>query len=197
MKRIFVAISVFAATLFGAPSIAAASCIGPTITYTGGEVEVGGQVQVLGSGWGDNCYDTGPPPDGEGALGNPRMGIEVFAVQGDSEILLASGDADAAYEFVVNITIPSDLTSGKFEIIARDGPKAFVDASEPLVLLETDAVVEPTVASFEPSDVVFEQWDEPGLLPFNTGGRSRLIYAIGAGVLVLAALAASIRYTRR
>jgi len=196
IRRFWLGMVIVVAALVGVPSIAAADCIGPTISYRGGEVEAGDQVVVEGSGWGDNCYDGGPPPEGEGFLGVPLVGLEVFLVQDGTEILVATGDADAAYEFEANITIPSGLSSGKFEIVARASVwgDAWSNATEQLVFIDSDVVVEPSAVSFEPSDAVLEV----AVDPIESENESNwLLYTIGAAVLVLAALAASIVFTRR
>ena len=62
-RTIVVLLLVAASSLWFNPSVAGADCAGPTIDHQGGEVSPGSTVVVEGLWWGDNCYDTGPPPD--------------------------------------------------------------------------------------------------------------------------------------
>lgn len=101
------------------PSVAVANCVGPQIKHNRAPVERDGTVHVVGSGWGDNCYDTGEPPDGEGVLGRPATGIEIYLVQDDVEHLVAIGDADERYAFTVDVPVPDGLEPGSGEVIAR------------------------------------------------------------------------------
>src|SRR5215218_4330045 len=78
---------------------AGADCSSPTIEYPAGPVDRSQAITVTGSGFGDNCYDTGPPPPGQGALGRPRDGIEIVITQAGDEHLVAQGGADAEYGF--------------------------------------------------------------------------------------------------
>lgn len=61
-------VGMMAAGLVSAPP-ASADCSGPSMSFSPQDVDRGGEVTVTGEAWGDNCYDTGPPPNGEGALG--------------------------------------------------------------------------------------------------------------------------------
>ncbi|MDG2028270.1 MAG: hypothetical protein P8J50_14275 [Acidimicrobiales bacterium] len=56
---------------------AAADCAGPTPELEAGEYLPGEPVPVSGQWFGDNCYDTGPPPEGEDVLGKPIADIDV------------------------------------------------------------------------------------------------------------------------
>ena len=140
-----------AGTLLSQATTARADCAGPTISYPGGEVRRGTTLTVIGTFWGDNCYDTGPPPDGEGTLGLPIEDIEILVSQGD-QVVVARGSADADYAFEVNVTIPGSLSPGPVEVIARwDASPAVNATEEPLVISSqpplTDAQV---VATFGP-----------------------------------------------
>jgi hypothetical protein len=119
MRRVLLAGALWTALLAVASGPAAADCIGPTIEIAQRELAPGGAIKVLGSGWGDECYDTGPPPDGEGVLGVAVKGIEIFVVQGDREWLIAAGTADARYGFTATATVPSDVTRGAARVQAR------------------------------------------------------------------------------
>ncbi len=112
MRRILLAGALCTAFLAVAGCPAAADCLGPTIEIAQRKIAPGEEIKVSGSGWGDNCYDTGPPPGGEGVLGVPINGIEIFVVQGDREWLVAAGSADAHYRFAATVTAPGDLTLG-------------------------------------------------------------------------------------
>lgn len=91
---------------------AAASCIGPRIERAPGVVERGGSVRVTGAGWGEECYDTGPPPVGQGGLGRPRDDIEVAFVQAGRRTVVARGAADDCYGFVAEVRVPRGLVEG-------------------------------------------------------------------------------------
>lgn len=117
---------VLAALLVVSGGPAAADCIGPTVEVASREVVRGGELVIHGSGWGDNCYDTGHPPAGEGVLGLPLTGIGVYIVQGNDEWLAATGEADAEYEFEVTVVVPTDLRTGAAEVQARyEGDAAY------------------------------------------------------------------------
>jgi hypothetical protein len=155
MRFAVVSAFVLAALLVVSGGPAAADCIGPTIEITQREVVRGDALTITGSGWGDNCYDTGPPPAGEGVLGVPVTGISVYIVQGTVEWLVAAGDADAEYEFDVTVVVPSDLQPGAAEVQARyEGGDAY--SQDPRFMV-TDApalsVAEATVAAFGPGRV--------------------------------------------
>lgn len=95
-----------------APQAAAASCSGPRISNQTTEVAPGGRVTVVGHAFGDNCYDTGPPPEGEGVLGKPLDDIEIVFEQEGDEVVVARGAADESYGFTVEVTIPIGATPG-------------------------------------------------------------------------------------
>lgn len=61
------------AAMSGGVERAGAACIGLYIAYAPSEVALGSDIDVVGLAWGDNCYDTGPPPAGEGPLGRPAV----------------------------------------------------------------------------------------------------------------------------
>jgi hypothetical protein len=104
-----------------------ASCAYPSIEVAPSAIEGGGTIAVAGYGFGTDCYDTGPPPQGAcgrtvGTLGEPRSDIELrIAVlgTGNEPRPLAGGiTADHDYRFLATIRIPEDLEPGKYEILA-------------------------------------------------------------------------------
>jgi len=111
-----------------------ADCIGPTIEHTVGTVDRSDTIHIVGSGWGDSCYDTGAPPEGVGVLGQPQTGAEVVLVQRGVEHVVATGDADAEYGFTVDVPIPDELTPGWVAVVARtaDGMVAYDATKDPV-----------------------------------------------------------------
>ncbi|WP_436795038.1 hypothetical protein [Actinospongicola halichondriae] len=142
LSRILLGSTLALATLVLVPDIARADCAGPTIEYEPTEVVRGGLLTVTGTGFGDNCYDTGPPPEGEGVLGNPLTEIEIHLVQGDDERLVATGSADEEYGFRVDVIVPASFTPGAMSITVDVGPAFAVFASpeDPLVVTEAAPV---------------------------------------------------------
>lgn len=136
MLRALTVAVVAALALATSPAPAEADCLGPGIERTGGTVDRGGIVQVVGTAWGDNCYDTGPPPSGEGVLGHPLTGIEVYLVQGGVEHLVATGDADDRFGFVVDVAVPDALGPGPVEVVARSARngRPYVATTRPIVV---------------------------------------------------------------
>lgn len=107
---VVVGVAVASSIVTGLPP-AAAACVGPRIAVSPRSAAPGAAVTVHGEGFGDNCYDTGSPPPGQGVLGNPLADIEITFVQ-DSTTVLATVDADAEYEFTVEVTVPADAAPG-------------------------------------------------------------------------------------
>jgi hypothetical protein len=105
--------------LWPAATGAAASCAGPEVTHPVGEVDRGETITISGRGFGTDCYDTGSPPHGQGALGEPATGIEIMMVQGDRQIVVASGDADERYRFTVDVVVPAELQPGEVIVLAH------------------------------------------------------------------------------
>lgn len=118
---------------------ASADCQGPTLQFEPAAAPRGGEITVAGTGFGDNCYDTEPPPDGEGVLGRPQRDLQVLLVQGGEELVVAKGDAGADYAFEVTVVVPAALEPGPARFVARlaDGGEAFVPQADGLVI--TDA----------------------------------------------------------
>jgi len=133
---------------------AGADCSGPTITYGAGEVRAGGTVTVEGNAWGYECYDTGPPPAGEGVLGEPVVGIEVVLSQDGFDEVVARGAAGDDYDFVVEVTVPGWFQPGEATVSARYAGGVAYDATDrPLIVLDEPAL-ETTgeIVSFGPVD---------------------------------------------
>jgi hypothetical protein len=133
---------------------AVADCAGPTFSHPGGELAHGDVLTVTGIAFGDNCYDTGPPPPGERSLGRPLSNIEVYLDQGNTHLLVAVGNADADYEWVVDIEIPDVLDAGDAQVSITAGPAFIFDESLPLMItseMTSEASVESVeVAAFGP-----------------------------------------------
>lgn len=115
-----------------AASPASADCPSPSMTFSPSEVDRGGEVIATGKYWGDNCYDTGPPPEGQGDLGEPLEGIEIVVVQGEREWVVGTVDAeaDADYGFVTRIVVPRDAAPGDAQLVARR-PETYLFVSNP------------------------------------------------------------------
>jgi len=118
-QRILVTLAALLVGLVVLQQPASADCSGPTLTYETGEFAPGDLVGVTGSSFGNNCYDTGPPPLGQGVLGIPVSNIDILLVQGDTEWVVAMGNADDDYAFEVDVQIPLDAAAGEAHITAR------------------------------------------------------------------------------
>lgn len=151
--RIIAFASVLLGLLITTGSPAAADCEGPTIEIERREVVRGGQLLVTGYAWGDNCYDTGSSPDGEGVLGLPIGEINVYVIQGTNEFLVASGSADSDYSFDITVVIPPELTPGTAIVQARWADRIAYSEEPQIVVTDAAPLVssEPSVAAFEPT----------------------------------------------
>lgn len=120
---------------------AGADCSGPTIEYDAGPVDRGQEITVTGTAFGDNCYDTGPPPAGEGLLGRPLTDIAVVITQDGVDHVVAEGNADDDYEFQVSVVVPAELAPGEARVQASGAPgiPAFDLTDQPLVVSDADA----------------------------------------------------------
>ncbi len=155
------ALLVFAGLPFGA-EFATADCIGPTVGNTGGDLAHGEFITVTGYGFGDNCYDTGPPPPGEGSLGMPLSGIEVYFDQGGQRHLVATGNSGQDYAWEVQVPIPAVLDIGEAQVVVMsNGSEAFYENKTAIwVTSEREEAASITVATFGP-----ERLDEPDAAP--------------------------------
>lgn len=115
MRRVvigFVAVLVTSSMMAGVPP-ASADCSGPHITVSPSRALPGATVNIQGQAFGDSCYDTGPPPAGQGALGTPLTDVEIGFVQDGVTTVVATVDADNEYQFSVDVTVPADAEPGQ------------------------------------------------------------------------------------
>lgn len=181
---------------FTAP--AGADCGGPHMWFTPEVAGRGEAVTVMGEFFGDNCYDTGPPPDGAtGVLGEPRQDIELRVVQGDREIVVGEADADDDYAFTVTVVLPASLEPGPAQIRGRfaDGADFGAYKRGLQVLTVTD---EPPIEAVTTTAAAPPSGSEAALPPepsSDEGKASKI--ALPAGVLVLAILGAGALALRR
>lgn len=106
------------AAMSGGVERAGAACIGPYIAYAPSEVAPGSDIDVVGLAWGDNCYDTGPPPAGEGSLGKPAD-VDLLVAQGEMEWLVGSATANSDYRFDAVARVPLEVKPGAASLVAR------------------------------------------------------------------------------
>lgn len=152
--RLLVVFAVLAAGPLAVPVTASASCVGPELAYDSGQVRPGDTVRVVGQYWGDACFDTGPPPAGQGVLGLPRQGIEVMFEQGGTQTVVARGNADADYQFHVDIVIPHTAAPGEARLVARaTDEEQFAAKGEPLKVVSAGQGSPVMVASFGPTEI--------------------------------------------
>jgi hypothetical protein len=123
-------------------------CVSPTIEIGQHEVVRGGQLVVSGYAFGETCYDTFSPPEGQGELGRPIADIEIYIVQRADEFLVATGAANSFYKFTITVVIPPDLVPGVAEIEARwtdrvafsEDPQIVVTDAAPLLPTQNPVV---------------------------------------------------------
>jgi hypothetical protein len=128
----------------------AASCVGAQISYDVTPVSPGQVVRVTGEHWGTECYDTGNQPRGVGSLGEPQANIEILVLQNGAGPVVARGDADHDYRFVVDVSIPGPLQTGTIAISARvGGAQPQVAAGGTIPVTNTSAAVPTETASFD------------------------------------------------
>ncbi len=138
MKRLLLIGVVLAGVLVVGVPPADASCSGPRLEFETGPVVRGETVTVTGAAYGDNCYDTGPPPAGEGVLGDPLEEIEVLLVQDDQRIVVARGAANEDYEFQVDVTVPPMLHPGAAEVVVEADGIVTSNGSNGPILISDD-----------------------------------------------------------
>jgi hypothetical protein len=159
LRIALVALVATATGTFASTAPAAADCIGPTILPITGELVRGEPVTITGRGWGDQCYDTGPPPPGQGTLGTPADDIEIRFTQGDTDVVVAQGSADDEYRFEVTVSVPTSLAPGEARLWARPvGSTAGAAPATALVVVVVSAAPPaaeapvPAIAVFGPDD---------------------------------------------
>jgi hypothetical protein len=146
--------AVLAAGMLAIPVTASAACVGPELSYDGLQVRPGDTVRVVGRYWGDDCFDTGPAPAGQGDLGLPRQGIEVVFVQGGKQTVVARGNADADYQFQVDTVIPRTAAPGGARLAARaTGEEQFAAMGGLLEVVSVGQGSPLVVASFGPTEI--------------------------------------------
>lgn len=121
MKRLGVAaLVILTFGLIGASPVAGA-CAPPLLTVItdGQKVYPGSVITIEGIYFGDNCYDTGPPPSGEGTIGMPLQNIDIVLTQNGREHLVATGNAGGGYDFSVDVVVPDDVEVGVMSVTAE------------------------------------------------------------------------------
>jgi hypothetical protein len=104
----------------GWSSPSSADCANPSVQVDPDAGAPGSAITVTGQAWGTNCYDTGPPPPGEGPLGIPQTGIDLVLLDAaGTETVLATVDAGADYGFAVDTTVPAGAAAGAGRVGAR------------------------------------------------------------------------------
>jgi hypothetical protein len=169
---------------------ASASCIGPSISVSDGEVRRGETLRVGGEGWGDECYDTGVPRDAHGPLGNPLDDIEIAFVQDGKETVVARGSADDDYRLDALVTVPRTLRPGIARLVARSGDTG--DYERPTVIISNAKPVAaegPDVRAFgyktvPLSDIERPQTEESAIRGWVVGGVAAIVLAAATVLIV-------------
>jgi hypothetical protein len=129
MRRIIGVAIVLGLVVLGGMPQAGADCSGPYLRARPAAGPEGSTVTVTGEAFGDNCYDTGPPPPGQGVLGVPQSGVVVTSTDATGTTTdLTTVDAGPQYRFVVQIVIPGGAVpgTGRIDAISPPGsPSAF------------------------------------------------------------------------
>ncbi len=170
--------------------------MGPTVEVFPAEQDRGDQIRVSGKSFGDNCYDTGPPPSGQGTLGRPLSDLTLTLVQGKTSTVVAKGDASGDYSFAVDVDVPASLDPGETEVVVTQGSSGPADGpSATLLVTETpgDEAVSPETASvttFAPAPGDEEPTPEASLQPPEglTWSKSRLMMVGSLGGVILFAV---------
>ena len=177
---------------------AGAMCEAPSIAFDPHDVARGQTIVVVGTGWGDDCHDTGDPPAGEGALGTPLDGIHVVLVQGDRKWDLWSGAAGEDYGFTASVVVPVDAAPGTAQLLARR-PDTSVSTFDQTVRISDAAPVTTTsppttTRPKEPEESAASPRSEP-----SSGGVSIgwLVAIVAAGAIVTVAIVALRRRRQR
>jgi hypothetical protein len=129
MRRLLLA-ALLALPVLAIAGGASADCSLPTVGAAPDAGTPGSPITVTGHAWGTNCYDTGPPPPGEGPLGIPQTDIDVvFRDAAGTETVLATVDADTEYGFTLEAAVPAGAAAGPGRVAAR-GSTGFVAVGE-------------------------------------------------------------------
>ncbi len=204
LRRVLLLAIVVAASLAVAATPAGADCSGPMLLPI--EPAAPGEVITIeGHAFGDNCYDTGPPPDGQGVLGVPVADIELSIAGDAGEVVVARGSADAHYEFSVEVEVPPRMAPGTARVIARWGDDRSTEQT--FEVLDEPPVIEPhgttPVEAFGPADPTVASTSTPPVAgPTATTSdegdeRSPALVAAGAAAVIAVAAAAGTVAVRR
>lgn len=165
--------------LFGASPVAA-DCAGPLLTVItdGQEVYPGSVITIEGLYFGDQCYDTGPPPSGEGTIGMPWQNIDIVLVQDGREHLVATGNAGAAYDFSVDVVVPDDVEVGAMSVTAKLPAQGAYDdwsvtADQEIQVTAGEASAPIAVARFGPTEPAQPWIDNTWFGDANSGQSDR------------------------
>jgi hypothetical protein len=186
-------VSSFVVGVVSAPP-ASADCAGPSMTFSPHDVVRGGEVTATGERWGDNCYDTGPPPDGEGVLGRAVTDIEIVVVQGEKEWVVATVDAEDDYRFTTQVNVPQDATPGDAQMIARKaGTLPYVSNPDPALRISSAPAVTSPPTTDTPSSSTAQEPDAATAENESVSPvlwltiAAAVVVALAAGTLVVAA----------
>lgn len=167
------------------------------MTFSPHDVVRGGEVTATGERWGDNCYDTGPPPDGEGVLVRAATDIEIVVVQGEKEWVVATVDADDAdddYRFTTRVNVPQDATPGDAQMIARKaGTLPYVSNPDPALRISDAPAVTSPPTTDAPSSSTAQESDAATTENESVSPvlwlaiAAAVVVALAAGTLVVAA----------
>ena len=188
--------SLFVVGVVSAPP-ASADCGGPSMTFSPHDVVRGGEGTATGDRWGDNGYDTVPPPDGEGVLGRAVTDIEIVVVQGEKEWVVATVDADDDYRFTTQVNVPAHATPGDAQMIARKaGTLPYVSNPDPaLRISNAPAVTSPPTTDTTSSTTALEP--DAATAEDESGSQALLWLAIAAAAIVALAAGTLVVAVRR
>ncbi|MGE0794459.1 MAG: hypothetical protein AB7H43_01105 [Acidimicrobiia bacterium] len=182
-----------------AGSPAGAQCAGPDIFVSSDRVGRGATFTVTGEAFGTACYDTGPPPAGQGALGEPAADLELVVEQADRSVVVALGSAGSDYGFTVDVVLPVALVPGPAELVARSSDPRTGVVRRSLTVLDQPAAAgaTSTVALFG-APVEAQASTASGIEGDEGEGEGVPTWLLaGTGLAILVAGAAMVRARRR